>query len=151
MIRVVHSWSGSRNQGLKRNLILDPDPQHWNVASLLLPLRMHWSLFAIWKTTSVCAQDLAERMSRQYLVLNREREDAFPLHFEDMMTGGASAARIQIKTMPPGTWNSWMTFLVEVSGRKLESRGFYPHFSVLRMLFMNRLEFSCFEDFLQEF
>jgi hypothetical protein len=45
-----------------------------------------------------CAQDLAERMSRQYLVLNREREDAFPLHFEDMMTGGTSTSRIQIKT-----------------------------------------------------
>jgi hypothetical protein len=36
-------------------------------------------------------QDLAERMARQYLVLDREREDAFPLYFEDMMIGAVQS------------------------------------------------------------
>ena len=48
---------------------------------------------------------------------------------------------------------------VEVSGHKLESSQtpsfclvFYPHFSILhKMLFTNRLEFSCFTDFLSDF
>ncbi len=52
---------------------------------------------------------------------------------------------------------SWMVFLVKVSGRKLVSSQtsyclvFYPRFSVLQRLFMNRLEFSCFLDFLYGF
>jgi hypothetical protein len=68
--------------------------------------------FAILKTTSVCAQDLAERMSRQYLVLNREREDAFPLHFEDMMTGGTSTFRIKIIPM-----HTELEFLIGIFSR----------------------------------
>jgi hypothetical protein len=50
-------------------------------------------------------------------------------------------------------WNSWTAFLVEVSGRKLKSSrvsrffsGFLPSFSLHKMLFRNRLEFSCFAD-----
>ena len=31
--------------------------------------------------------DLARRLADQYLVLDREREDAFPLYFEEMLTG----------------------------------------------------------------
>ncbi len=46
--------------------------------------------------------------------------------------------------------------LVEVSGHKLEPYRsfclvFYQHFSVLKMLFMNGLEFSCFADFFKGF
>ena len=32
-------------------------------------------------------QDLAQRLAPQYLVLDKEKDDAFPLYFEDMMTG----------------------------------------------------------------
>jgi len=32
-------------------------------------------------------QDLATRLAPQYLVLDREKEDAFPMYFEEMMTG----------------------------------------------------------------
>ncbi len=48
-------------------------------------------------------------------------------------------------------WNSWRAFLVEVSGHKLESfqtpvfSGFLP-FPFYKMLFMKRLELSCFAD-----
>ena len=31
--------------------------------------------------------DLASRLATQYLVLEREKEDAFPMYFEDMLTG----------------------------------------------------------------
>ena len=31
--------------------------------------------------------DLARRLADQYLVLPREKEDAFPLYFEEMLTG----------------------------------------------------------------
>jgi len=36
--------------------------------------------------------DLAGRLAAQYLVLPREKEDAFPLYFEEMMTGHHAAA-----------------------------------------------------------
>jgi len=36
-------------------------------------------------------QGLEERLSSQYLVLSREKEDCFPLHFEDMMAGNWAA------------------------------------------------------------
>jgi hypothetical protein len=42
------------------------------------------------------------------------------------------------------SWNSRTAFLVEVSGHKLESSKTQLFYS---MLFMNRLEFSCFGDF----
>ena len=32
-------------------------------------------------------QELARRLAPQYLVLDKEKDDAFPLYFEDMMTG----------------------------------------------------------------
>ncbi len=52
-----------------------------------------------------------------------------------------------------------MAFLVEVSGQPVNSgssetrvlSGFFPHFSFNKMLFMNRLEFSCFAVFLLGF
>jgi len=37
-------------------------------------------------------QALAQRLEQQYLVLPREREDCFPLYFEDMMSGNHPAA-----------------------------------------------------------
>jgi len=37
-------------------------------------------------------QDLAARLAPQYLVLSREKEDAFPLYFEEMLTGEWAAA-----------------------------------------------------------
>jgi len=46
--------------------------------------------------------------------------------------------------------NSLTAFIVEVSGHKLEpsqTRVFYLIFLFYKMLFMNRLEFSCFVDF----
>ncbi len=45
-------------------------------------------------------------------------------------------------------WNSWTAFLTEVLGFRLKLSVFlFPRFSVLhKMLFMNRLEFSCFAD-----
>ncbi len=61
-------------------------------------------------------------MSRQYLVLNREREDAFPLHFEDMMTGGTSAFSIQFNTMHTEMEFLNGIYLVEVSGRNFFSK-----------------------------
>jgi len=36
--------------------------------------------------------DLANRLAPQYLVLDREKEDAFPMYFEDMLTGPWAAA-----------------------------------------------------------
>ena len=36
--------------------------------------------------------DLAARLAEQYLVLPREKEDAFPLYFEEMLTGNWAAA-----------------------------------------------------------
>ncbi len=51
-------------------------------------------------------------------------------------------------------WNSWTAFLVEVTGHKLESSQTWDFvcFSTLiflfyRLIFLNRLEFSCFADF----
>jgi len=35
--------------------------------------------------------DLADRLAEQYLVIPREKEDAFPLYFEEMMTGHHAA------------------------------------------------------------
>ena len=35
--------------------------------------------------------DLAARLAEQYLVIPREKEDAFPLYFEEMMTGHHAA------------------------------------------------------------
>jgi oligopeptidase A len=37
-------------------------------------------------------QDLARRLAPQYLVLNQEKEDVFPLYFEDMISGEWAAA-----------------------------------------------------------
>jgi hypothetical protein len=54
--------------------------------------------------------------------------------------------------------NSCTAFLVVVSGHKLEFFSdssfclvFYLDFSIIKMLFMNRLEFSCFADFCMDF
>ena len=39
-------------------------------------------------------------MARQYLVLDREREDAFPLFFEDMMTGAENCLPLSSISVP---------------------------------------------------
>ncbi len=80
----------------------------------------------------------------------------FPPNFRNKMSGrlGSYTGRCSLSVYKQ-RWNAWTAFLVEISGHKLEfsqTRVFVCFFTLIfpfnKMLFTNRLEFSCFGDFL---